>query len=32
MLDFAEDYVLGMLALERDKKSTKKDFVDIEKW
>ena len=32
MLDYAEDYVLGMLALERDKKSSKKDFIDIEKW
>ena len=32
MLDFAEDYVLGMLALERDKKSARRDFVDIDKW
>ncbi|OGR90958.1 MAG: hypothetical protein A2992_04155 [Elusimicrobia bacterium RIFCSPLOWO2_01_FULL_59_12] len=32
MLDFAEDYILGMIALERDKKSSKKDFVDLESW
>jgi len=32
MLDFAEDYILGMLAKERDEKSSKKDFIDIEKW
>ena len=32
MLDFAEEYVLGMMALERDKGSGKKDFVDIEHW
>ena len=32
MLEFAEDYVLGNLALQRDKKSTSSDFVPIEKW
>jgi prevent-host-death family protein len=32
LLDRAEEYVLGMTALERDKKAGKKDFVDIEHW
>ncbi len=32
MLDMVEDYALGMVALDRDKKSGKKDFVDIENW
>lgn len=32
LIDLAEEYVLGMTALERDKKSGKKDFVDIENW
>ena len=32
LLDFAEDYILGMMALERDKKGKKGDFVDIEEW
>ena len=31
MVEFAEDYVLGMLAQERDK-SSKEKFVDIDKW
>ena len=32
MVDLAEDYILGVLAVERDKKSTKKDFIDINRW
>ena len=32
LLDLAEDYILGCLALKRDKEATSKDFVDIEKW
>jgi PHD/YefM family antitoxin component YafN of YafNO toxin-antitoxin module len=32
MLEFAEDYVLGMIAMERDKTAKKVDFVDIDKW
>ena len=32
MLDFAEDYILGCIALKRDEAVKKKDFVGIEKW
>ncbi len=32
MLEYAEDYVLGMTARDRDKKARKQDFVDIDKW
>lgn len=32
LLDRIEDYTLGMTALERDKKTSQKDFVDIEEW
>ena len=32
MLEFAEDYVLGSIALQRDRKSKKQDFIDIDKW
>jgi len=32
VLDFAEDYVLGMVALQRDRESKKRDFIDIDKW
>lgn len=32
LLDYAEDYTLGMLARERDKKAKKSDFVDIKRW
>jgi len=32
MLDFAEDYVLGVMARERDKKARPKDFVDVDEW
>ena len=32
MIDFAEDYILGATALQRDKTSTKSDFVDINAW
>ena len=32
MIDFAEDYILGSIALRRDKGSQKQDFVDIDKW
>jgi hypothetical protein len=32
LLDFAEDYILGSLALERDKKSTPKDFIPLASW
>lgn len=32
MIDFAEDYILGSIALERDKKSKPSDFVDIDSW
>jgi len=32
MLDFAEDYILGSMALKRDKKSKLSDFVPIENW
>ncbi len=30
MLEFAEDYILGMTALQRDEKAKKRDFVDID--
>lgn len=32
MIDFAEDYILGAIALERDKKAKPSDFVDIDAW
>ena len=32
MLDFAEDYILGALALERDKSASPKDFIDLDAW
>lgn len=32
MLEFAEEYVLGLIASQRDKRASKSDFVDIEKW
>ena len=32
MIEFAEDYILGMIALERDEESKAADFVDIDKW
>ena len=32
MIDFAEDYILGSMALLRDKNSKSSDFVDIESW
>lgn len=32
MLDFSEDYVLGMLAAKRDRSAKKSDFVDIDQW
>ena len=32
LLDRIEEYTLGMTALERDKKASQKDFVDIEEW
>jgi PHD/YefM family antitoxin component YafN of YafNO toxin-antitoxin module len=32
MIDFSEDYILGALALERDKKSKPSDFIDIDAW
>ena len=32
LLDRVEEYTLGMTALERDKKTAKKDFVDIDEW
>jgi len=32
LLDRIENYTLGMTALERDKKPSPKDFVDIEEW
>ena len=32
LLDRVEEYTLGMTALKRDKKTAKKDFVDIEEW
>jgi hypothetical protein len=32
MIDFAEDYILGSIALQRDKSSKPSDFVDIETW
>lgn len=32
MLDFAEDYILGSLALQRDKSAKKSDFVDLDQW
>ncbi len=32
LLDLAEEHALGTTALERDKKSSKKDFVDIKDW
>ena len=31
LLDFAEDYILGCIALKRDESAKKKDFVDIQK-
>lgn len=32
LLDLAEDYVLGTLALKRDKQARKEDFVDLDEW
>lgn len=32
MIELAEDYILGTIALERDKESKAADFVDIDKW
>ena len=32
MLDRLEDYTLGLTALQRDKKSTPKDYIDIDEW
>ncbi len=32
MLEFAEDYILGMTAMQRDGKARKRDFVDIDEW
>jgi len=32
MIDFAEDYILGSMALQRDKSSKPSDFIDIESW
>lgn len=32
MLDFAEDYILGATALDRDKTATKEDFVPLDSW
>ena len=32
VLHFAEDYVLGMIALQRDKESSREDYVDIDAW
>ena len=32
MIDFAEDYILGAIALERDKKAKPSDFIDIDAW
>jgi hypothetical protein len=32
MIDFAEDYILGSIALQRDKHSKPSDFIDIESW
>ncbi len=32
MLEFAEDYVLGSIALARDKRSKKQDFVELDQW
>ena len=32
MIDFAEDYILGCMALQREKSSKPTDFIDIESW
>jgi PHD/YefM family antitoxin component YafN of YafNO toxin-antitoxin module len=32
MIDFAEDYILRSIALQRDKNSKPSDFIDIESW
>lgn len=32
ILDYAEDYILRMIALERKKNARPQDYVDIEKW
>jgi PHD/YefM family antitoxin component YafN of YafNO toxin-antitoxin module len=32
MIDFAEDYILGAMAQQRDKNSKPSDFVDIDAW
>ena len=32
MLDFAEDYILGSIALERDHSAKKSDFIDLDRW
>lgn len=32
MIEFAEDYILGMIALERDRTATAKDFVNLDEW
>ncbi|MEK7745938.1 MAG: type II toxin-antitoxin system Phd/YefM family antitoxin, partial [Elusimicrobiota bacterium] len=32
LLELAEDLVLGTLAMERDRRADKKDFIDLEQW
>ncbi|MBI1884059.1 MAG: type II toxin-antitoxin system Phd/YefM family antitoxin [Chlamydiae bacterium] len=32
MIDFAEDYVLGLMAQKRDKQAKAGDVVDIDQW
>ena len=32
MIDFAEEYVLGMIAIQRDRETPAKDYIDIDKW
>lgn len=32
LLEFAEDYVLGLMAKERDASVKKEDYIDIDKW
>ncbi len=32
LLELAEDFILGMIAQQRDKTAKKEDFIDLEKW
>lgn len=32
MLDYAEDYILGKLAAQRERQSHPEDYIDIDEW